>query len=244
MSFTKRILQFGQSVMSVKKVSPSKFSMQFLMDGNVLLVECPGREAQLFMPVLKGNGIIMKNIIFVNKSGSLNSSTKSVKKLPKTSINLLTSPNSYGGSDKVNAESSSNNPLKAISFRCLRNELFDEYRKAGGKSTDKKTPLIPRRRINPKVFPPISGRPSNTRTAGKQLTSGSSQLKKLRGPTKTNCKIKNEKKSHNTIANEKKISPTYDAVRGTFRLGANYLNTTSASKLKTSFKNRVERKYK
>lgn len=217
--------------MSVRKVSPSKFSMKFLMDGNVLLVECPGREAQLFMPVLKGNGIIMKNIIFVNKSEPFNSSTKSVNKFTKTQTNVLESPNSNGGSEKVKAESSSiNNPLKAITFRCLRNELFDEYRKAGGKSSDKKSTLFPPQRIFPKVFRSVPCRPSNTRTNGKQLTPGSSHLKKLRGPLKNNTKIK-------------KIGPTYDVLRGTFRLGPSYLKTPSVSKLKT-FKNCVGRKSK
>lgn len=216
--------------MNVRKVTPSKFSMKFLMDGNVLLVECPGREAQLFMPVLKGNGIIMKNIIFVNKSGS-NSPTKSVNKLPKTPLNVLMSANSHGGSDKVNAESSSmNNPMKAITFRCLRNELFDECRKAGGKASDKNSTLFPPRRIFPKVFRSGSMQPPKTRITAKQIASGSSHLKKLRGPIKTNSKLK-------------KIAPTYDVLRGTFRLGGNYLKSSTVPKHKP-LKNRVEKKSK
>lgn len=45
-----------------------KFSMKLLLDRNIVLVEHPGHEPQLFMPVLLDNSIVLQNIIFDNNA--------------------------------------------------------------------------------------------------------------------------------------------------------------------------------
>ncbi|KAL7731818.1 hypothetical protein ACLKA6_017407 [Drosophila palustris] len=42
--------------------------MKLLLDRNIVLVECPGHEPQLFMPVLVDNSIVLQNIIFDNNA--------------------------------------------------------------------------------------------------------------------------------------------------------------------------------
>lgn len=142
--FDKRVYQFGPRDMNVRKCSQLKFSMKFLLEGNVLLVEHPGREAQLFMPVLHGNGITMQSIIFDDQARLLNrNSICSTEKVHKTSSKIIMSVNSKGGSVKMNEPASKSSPkggvsniipIEKASFQWVRNGALDQKRNSGGKS--------------------------------------------------------------------------------------------------------------
>lgn len=50
------------------KTNQLKFSIKLLLDKNIVLVEYPGHEPQLFMPVILDNSIVLQNIIFDNNA--------------------------------------------------------------------------------------------------------------------------------------------------------------------------------
>lgn len=199
--------------MNVRKCNHLKFSMKFLLEGNVLLVEHPGREAQLFMPVLHGNGITMQNIIFDDQAGILNrNSICSTDKVHKTTSKIILTVNSHGGSIKMNEPASKSSskggipsiiPLDKASFQWVRNGVLDKKRKVGGKS-----PTIPLPKIG-----------SSSKPTQKTITNSINSILKLKDvPMKTTPKIK-------------KFNPTYDSVRRSFRKSG---KTSSRLTLKSS----------
>lgn len=134
--------------MNVRRSGPFKFSMKFLLDNNVLLVEYPGREAQLFMPILQGNGITMQNIIFDDQAGTLNRfrPMPSADKVKKATSKISMSVNSHGGSIKINNSDTKSSPkggksnnvlIDKESFQWVRNGILNQKRKVGGKSVTK-----------------------------------------------------------------------------------------------------------
>lgn len=46
------------------KPNQLKFSLKLLADQSVVLVECPGREPQLFLPTLLDDAIVLQNVVF------------------------------------------------------------------------------------------------------------------------------------------------------------------------------------
>jgi len=123
------------------KTNQLKFSMKLLLDKNIVLVEYPGLEPQLFMPVLVDNSIVLQNIIFDNSAPV---SHRIRPKLPVLKVeapaNVKMATHSYSSSVKMKHRHQSGNLPMANTLTPTRTDSY-RWIRSGCDTTQKLTTL-------------------------------------------------------------------------------------------------------